>query len=184
MDANILKDLACEVVSLGNELKAVGPTYEQLQNAFCEDDDNSNVANSIAAFSEKSAVIIAALTNTASSEAMTAAKAAAYDRILDVADKFVRGFTKGTGCIPNEVELTKHLKESQEALASFKRIQVNAQNIGLTTDQYALLLSNQVAQLGQAVQTKDAEIAALRQQIQQKDAEISQLKATQSVPTP
>ena len=183
MDANILKDLACEVISLGNELKAVSPTYEQLQNAFCE--DSSNVENSIAAFSEKSAVITATLTNAASSEAMTVAKAAAYDQVKAIADKFVRNFTQNAGCIPDAAALSKHLEESQQALAAFKRIEVNAQSMNLSTEQYALLLSNQVAQLAKQLQQKDAEVAQLRQQLQQKDAEISQLKAAQApVPTP
>lgn len=181
MDAKILRELAFEVIGLGQDLKAVGPTYEQLQNAYCE--DSTNVANSIADFSEKAATITAALTNTASSDAMTAAKAAAYDRVKQVADSFVRNFTQGIGCIPNEVELTKHLEESQRALASFKRIEANAQSMNLSTEQYALLLSNQVTQLAQQLQQKDVEVAHMRQQIQQKDAEITQLKAAQ-VPAP
>lgn len=120
----------------------------------------------------------------AGADTEVAAKATAYDRVLAVADKFVRSFTQGTGCIPNEAELTKHLEESQKALASFKRIQVDAQNMRLNTEQYALLLSDQVAQLSQALQQKNTELAQLQQQLQQKDQKIAELAAQVPVPTP
>ncbi|MEE3398079.1 MAG: hypothetical protein VZR64_01340 [Eubacterium sp.] len=116
-------------------------------------------------------------------ETETMAKAAAYDQVKAIADKFVRNFTQNAGCIPDAAALSKHLEESQQALAAFKRIEANAQTMNLSTEQYALLLSNQVAQLSKQLQQKDAEVAQLRQAVQQKESEIAQLKAAQ-VPTP
>lgn len=108
----------------------------------------------------------------AGADTEVAAKAAAYDRVKQIAHEFVQRCTNGTRGILNESGLTDHLRQME---ATFEA--VNTPNAATSPAKYIALLE-------QSVQAKDAELAQLRQQIQQRDAEIAQLKAAQaSVPT-
>ena len=173
--------VAADIIGLALNFEAdTSITIADLKSAYVDAEDKFKDA-AAANFDRKVGAIQKLLGTVGDTQ--VAAKAAAYDRVLAVADNFVRNFTQGTGHIPNEVELTKHLEESQKALADFKTIEANAKTMRLSTEQYALMLNDQVTQCVQTIQAKDAEIAQLRQQLQQKDAEISQLKAAQPVPT-
>ena len=148
-NTKIFRELAFEVVGLGQELKAINPTYEQLQNAYCE--DSSNIANSIADFSEKSAIITAVLTNTASSEAVTVAKAAAYDRVKETVRQFAAHLGIQVTC---EAELAGVLQ------MLFAQYNQDATAFGgINPVHYAHNLS-------ELCRVKDAEIATLKQQLQ------------------
>lgn len=114
-------------------------------------------------------------TEDTTTETETAAKAAAYDRVKQIAHEFVQRHTNGTRGILDESGLTEHLKQMESAF--------EAANTVVSTPT-AISPAQYITMLEQTVQAKDAEIAQLRQQIQQKDAEISQLRAAQPVPTP
>ncbi len=169
MDINAI---ATDILLAAESLKNV--SLDTIREKYCE---GENGRDTHLAALNAAVKFLHDFTEDPTTETETMAKAAAYDRVKQIAHEFVQRHTNGTRGILNEAGLTEHLRQMESAFEAAANT-AGTPNTAVSPAQYITLLE-------QAVQQKDAEIAALRQQIQQKDSEIAQLKAAQTpVPTP
>ena len=167
MDINAI---ATDILLAAENLKNV--SLDTIREKYCE---GENGRDTHLAALNAAVKFLHNFTEDPTTETEIAAKAAAYDRVKQIAHEFVQRCTNGTRGILDESGLTDHLRQMEAAFESANT--VVSTPTAISPAQYITLLE-------QTVQRKDTEIAQLRQQIQQKDAEISQLKAAQvSVPT-
>ena len=165
--------IASDIIGLALNFEAdTSITIADLKSAYVAAEDKFKVEAATNFDSKVSEV--QKLLGTMSSDTEIIAKAAAYDRVKQIAHEFVQRCTNGTRGILNEAGLSDHLKQMEAAFEAANT--VVSTPTAISPAQYITLLE-------QTVQQKDAEIAQLRQQLQQKEAEIAQLKAAQ-VPTP
>ena len=168
MDINAI---ATDILLAAENLKNV--SLDTIREKYCE---GENGRDTHLAALNAAVKFLHNFTEDPTTETEIAVKAAAYDRVKQIAHEFVQRHTNGTRGILDESGLSEHLRQMEAVFESANT--VVSTPTAISPAQYITLLE-------QTVQQKDTEIAQLRQQIQQKDAEIAQLKAAQvSVPTP
>lgn len=166
-----INEIATDILLTAENLRNV--SLDTIREKYCE---GENGRDTHLAALNAAVKFLHNFTEDPTTETEIAAKAAAYDRVKQIAHEFVQRHTNGTRGILDESGLSEHLRQMEAAFEAAANT-AGTPNTAISTVQYITLLE-------QTVQQKDTEIAALRQQIQQKDAEISQLKAAQPVPTP